>query len=72
MQPKRLPTAARLSSRFGDAIQSEEDFRKVYALQKAFDDKFPRDAFAGRITPEMPFTSPCPAKPSSSEKQEEP
>lgn len=33
-------TAMNLRGRYGDAIQSEEDYRKVYALQKAFDDKY--------------------------------
>lgn len=46
------PASATLRSRYGDAIESEEDFRKLYALQKAFDDKFPTDALMGRVTPE--------------------
>lgn len=45
-------SAANLRARYGDAIESEDDFRKLFALQKAFDEKFPRDAFTGRITPE--------------------
>lgn len=40
------PSAAVVRSRYGDALQSEDDFQKIYALQKAFDDKFPRDAGA--------------------------
>lgn len=45
------PTTAQLRSRYGDAIETEEDFRKIYALQKAFDEKFP--PLSGRITPDM-------------------
>lgn len=33
-------TSLALRARLGDAIQSEEDFRKLYSLQKAFDDQF--------------------------------
>ncbi len=44
-------TAASIRQRYGDAIDSEEEFKKIYALQKAFDDKFP--APSGRITPDM-------------------
>ncbi len=44
-------TANTIRSRYGDAIQSEDDFRKIYALQKAYDDKFP--PLNGRITPDM-------------------
>jgi hypothetical protein len=46
------PTAATVRSRYGDGIQSEEDFRKLYALQKAFDEKYPVEGLSGRITPE--------------------
>lgn len=46
-------TSVGLRQRLGDAIQSEEDFRTLYALQKAFDDKFPREALTGRMTPEL-------------------
>lgn len=38
--------------RYGDAIESEAEFKKIFALQKAFDDKFPREALTGRIAPE--------------------
>ncbi len=38
--------------RYGDAIESEAEFQKIFALQKAFDDKFPREAMTGRISPE--------------------
>ena len=40
-------------SRYGDAIESEAEFARIYALQKAFDEKFPRDALTGRIPPEV-------------------
>jgi hypothetical protein len=40
-------------SRYGDAIESEAEFQKIYSLQKAFDEKFSRDALSGRISPEM-------------------
>lgn len=36
-------TSLALRAKLGDAIQSEDDFRKLYALQKAFDDKFALD-----------------------------
>jgi hypothetical protein len=44
-------TAATIRQRYGDAIESEDDFKKIYALQKAFDEKFP--ALSGRVTPDM-------------------
>lgn len=44
-------SAQSLRNRFGDAIESEDDFRKLFALQKAFDEKNP--PFSGRITPEQ-------------------
>lgn len=47
------PTSVNLRQRLGDVIQSEEDFRTLYALQKAFDDKYPREALMGRMTPEV-------------------
>jgi hypothetical protein len=46
-------TSLALRTRFGDAIQSEDDFRKLYALQKAFDDKFALDPSGQRPTPEF-------------------
>ncbi len=46
------PNAATLRTRYGDAIASEDDFKKLYALQKAFDEKFPAEAFTGRVTME--------------------
>jgi hypothetical protein len=44
-------SAQTLRNRFGDAIESEDDFRKLFTLQKAFDEKNP--PFSGRVTPEM-------------------
>jgi hypothetical protein len=50
----RTSTSGNLvKNRYGDAIESEAEFQKIYALQKAFDDKFPRDALTGRISPEV-------------------
>ena len=46
-------TAATVRARYGDGLTTEEDFRKVYALQKAFDEKFPAEALAGRPSPEL-------------------
>jgi hypothetical protein len=46
------PSAATLRTRYGDAIASEDDFKKLYVLQKAFDEKFPAEAFTGRVTME--------------------
>lgn len=37
------PTAQNVRARYGDGIESAEDFRKIYALQKAFDEKFSMD-----------------------------
>jgi hypothetical protein len=34
------PTALTIRSTYGDAIQTEDDYRKVYALRKAFDDQY--------------------------------
>lgn len=48
------PTAATVRARYGEGLATEEDFRAVYALQKAFDEKFPADfAAGGRVTPEV-------------------
>ena len=46
------PSAATIRSRYGEAIESEAELQKIYALQKAFDDKFPREALTGRISAE--------------------
>ncbi len=45
-------SAGALRVRYGDGITSEDEFRKLYALQKAFDDRFPPENFNGRVTPE--------------------
>ena len=47
------PSATTLRARYGDAIATEDDFKKLYALQKSFDEKFPVEAFTGRVTPEL-------------------
>jgi hypothetical protein len=47
------PSAATVRSRYGDAIETEGEFQKVFALQKAFDEKYPREALTGRIAPEV-------------------
>jgi hypothetical protein len=46
-------TANTVRNRYGDGIATEEDFKKIYALQKAYDDKFPAGSLNGRITPEV-------------------
>ncbi|MBI5688577.1 MAG: hypothetical protein HZC55_00660 [Verrucomicrobia bacterium] len=46
------PIAGLIRARYGDGIETEEDFRKIYALQKAFEEKFPTEAMSGRINPE--------------------
>ncbi|MBL9186051.1 MAG: hypothetical protein JNK23_01095 [Opitutaceae bacterium] len=46
------PSAATVRNRYGDAIESEAEFQRVYALQKAFDEKYSREALVGRISPE--------------------
>lgn len=46
------PSAATVRARYGDAIATEADFKKLFALQKAYDEKFPTDALNGRISPE--------------------
>jgi hypothetical protein len=46
-------TAATVRTRYGEGLATEDDFRKVYALQKAFDEKFPAEALAGRANPEL-------------------
>jgi hypothetical protein len=46
------PSATTLRQRYGELIQSEDEFRKLYALQKAFDEKFSPDEmmFSARPT----------------------
>lgn len=46
------PSAATVRNRYGDGIQNEDDFRKLFALQKAFDEKFPAELVTGRVAPE--------------------
>jgi len=46
------PTAQSVRRNYGDAIQSEDDYKKVYALQKAFDEQYPnRDRINRSETP---------------------
>lgn len=47
------PTAGMVRGRYGEGIETEDDFRTIYALQKAFDDKYPLDAMNGRVTPDL-------------------
>ncbi|WP_414664523.1 hypothetical protein [Horticoccus sp. 23ND18S-11] len=46
------PSGMTVRNRYGDAIESEAELAKTFALQKAFDEKFPREAMTGRIAPE--------------------
>jgi len=46
------PSGVTVRSRYGDAIESEAELAKIFALQKAFDETFPREALTGRIAPE--------------------
>jgi hypothetical protein len=46
------PSSAMVRARYGDGLETEEDFRKIYALQKAFDDKFPMETLSRRNNPE--------------------
>lgn len=52
-QMRTSNSAMMLRGRFGDAITSEEDFKKLFVLQKAFDDKYSMEGFNGRMTPEV-------------------
>jgi hypothetical protein len=45
-------SGAAVRARYGDGITSEEEFAKIYELQKAFDEKFSRESMGGRISPE--------------------
>jgi hypothetical protein len=40
-------TANNIRARYGDAIQSEADYKKIFTLQKAFDAQYPNDMFLG-------------------------
>lgn len=46
-------SGATVRSRYGDVIESEAEFQKIYALQRAFDEKYSREALSGRISPEV-------------------
>jgi hypothetical protein len=46
------PSAAAVRARYGDAIATEADFKKLFALQKAYDEKFPAESLSGRVSPE--------------------
>ena len=47
------PSAQNIISRYGDAIGSEAEYRRLYALQKAFDDQYGSEAYFSRPrTPE--------------------
>ncbi|MSU47660.1 MAG: hypothetical protein EXS37_00935 [Opitutus sp.] len=50
---RNSPSGATVRNRYGEAIESEAEFQKIYALQKAFDEKFSREALSGRISPEV-------------------
>jgi hypothetical protein len=49
LELRESPTAQFVRARFGDVIDNEADFRKVFALQKAFDEEYP-DAFSPNRT----------------------
>ena len=51
-QMRTSATADLLRSRYGNAITSEDEFKQLYALQKTFDDKFPVENLASRVTPD--------------------
>ncbi len=52
-QMRNSPSAQALMNRYGDGIASEDEFKKLYALQKAFDDQFPAESFNGRVSPDL-------------------
>lgn len=41
LELRESPTAQIVRARFGDVLDNEADYRAVYALQKAFDEKYP-------------------------------
>ncbi len=45
-------TANAVRARYGAGIETEEDFKKIYALQKALEEDFPLDPTMGRVSPE--------------------
>ena len=46
------PSSAVIRARYGDAIETDEEFRRIFALQQAFDDRFPLETLKARSTPE--------------------
>jgi hypothetical protein len=52
-QMRTSATGSSLRSRYGDAIASEEDFKKLFLLQRAFDEKYSMEGLGGRVTPEV-------------------
>jgi hypothetical protein len=46
------PSSAVVRARYGDAIETPEEFRRIYDLQRAFDDRFPMETAKARSNPE--------------------
>lgn len=46
------PSSAVIRARYGDAIETEDEFRRIFALQQAFDERFPAESARARATPE--------------------
>ena len=47
------PTAATIRARYGDAIQTEDDYKKIFVLQKAYDDQSQLEFMAGPVSQEV-------------------
>jgi hypothetical protein len=45
---RHSPSAAVVRTRFGEGLETEEEFRRVFGLQRAFDARFPADSAAAR------------------------
>lgn len=45
------PTAAVVRARYGEGLETEEEYRRVFALQRAFDARFPMETAAARNDP---------------------
>jgi len=45
------PSAAVVRARYGEGLETEEEFRRVFALQRAFDARFPAETGAARNDP---------------------
>jgi hypothetical protein len=45
-------SSAVVRARYGEAIETESEFRQIYDLQRAFDEKFPLENARARATPE--------------------